>query len=131
MGRIADVFLHLGEISLENENFEQAVEDLTACLNKRKDLLPADSRSIAETHYQLGIAQAYSGNFEAGEGSMVAAVGVLSARLLNLKKMEEAFSGASEAGATAEKPVSSIMVKRKSEAGDAAVKDGDTAAAAM
>merc|ERR1712003_231954 len=35
------------------------------------------------------------------------------------KKLKEAFSGASEAGATAEKPVSSIMVKRKSEAGDA------------
>jgi len=164
--RVSDVYLHLGEISLENENFEQAVEDLTACLNKRKELLPSDSRSIAETHYQLGIAQAYSGNFDAGEGCMVAAVSVLSARLLNLKKMEsseflekemtdlqelvkeieekvvdfkdmkaeatkklkEAFSGAAETASVGDKPVSSIMVKRKPEAEN---KEGDTAAAAM
>jgi len=166
--RVSDVYLHLGEISLENENFEQAVEDLTACLNKRKELLPSDSRSIAETHYQLGIAQAYSGNFDAGESCMVAAVSVLSARLLNLKKMEsseflekemtdlqelvkeieekvvdfkdmkaeatkklkEAFSGTSEAASVGDKPVSSIMVKRKPEV-ETAAKEGDTAAAAV
>merc|ERR1712098_427238 len=86
--KICEVYLHLGEISLENENFSQAVEDLTACLVKRKDLFPADSRSIAETHYQLGIAQAYSGAFAEAESSMTNAISVLSARLENLKKME-------------------------------------------
>jgi len=86
--KICEVYLHLGEISLENENFSQAVEDLTACLMKRKDLFPADSRSIAETHYQLGIAQAYSGAFAEAESSMTNAISVLSARLENLKKME-------------------------------------------
>merc|ERR1719341_1498920 len=49
----------LGEVSLENSNFEQAVEDLTLCLAKRIKALPADSRAIAETHYQLGVAQAH------------------------------------------------------------------------
>merc|ERR1719234_1540420 len=39
----------LGEVSLENSNFKQAVEDLTLCLTKRLNALPADSRSIAET----------------------------------------------------------------------------------
>merc|ERR1719330_77191 len=48
----------LGEVSLENSNFEQAVEDLTVCLAKRIKAMPADSRAIAETHYQLGVAQA-------------------------------------------------------------------------
>merc|ERR1719430_65794 len=47
----------LGEVSLENSNFKQAVEDLTLCLTKRIKALPADSRSIAEIHYQLGVAQ--------------------------------------------------------------------------
>lgn len=86
--RICDIYLHLGEISLENENFEQAVEDLTTCLAKRKEVLPADSRSIAETHYQLGIAQAYRGNFTEAECSLCCAISVLSSRLENLKKME-------------------------------------------
>jgi len=86
--KICDVFLHLGEISLENENFQQAVEDLTSCLAKRKEILPADSRSIAETHYQLGIALVYSDKFDDAESSMQNAVEVLSTRLENLKKME-------------------------------------------
>merc|ERR1719341_3210882 len=42
----------LGEVSLENSNFKQAVEDLMTCLAKRLKALPADSGSIAETHYQ-------------------------------------------------------------------------------
>jgi len=48
--------IHLAEVSLENSNFKQAVEDLQTCLAKRRKTLPADSRSIAETHYQLGVA---------------------------------------------------------------------------
>merc|ERR1711874_778034 len=36
----------LGEVSLENSNFKQAVEDLTLCLTKRIKALPADSRSM-------------------------------------------------------------------------------------
>merc|ERR1712098_949384 len=135
--KICDVFLHLGEISLENENFQQAVEDLTLCLTKRKEILPADSRSIAETHYQLGIALVYSDKFDDAESSMQNAVEVLSTRLENLKKMEssefldkeirekvsdfkdmktsapkklkEAFSE----NPISDKPASSIAVKRK------------------
>jgi len=86
--KICDIFLHLGEISLENENFQQAVEDLTCCLAKRKEVLPSDSRSIAETHYQLGIALVYSEKYDDAESSMNSAVEVLSVRLENLKKME-------------------------------------------
>merc|ERR1712059_202984 len=33
--RICEIFLHLGEVSLENENYDQAVEDLNQCLTKR------------------------------------------------------------------------------------------------
>ena len=47
-------FIILGEVSIENENWTQAVEDLQACLVKRKEL-SSDSRLIAETHYQLGL----------------------------------------------------------------------------
>merc|ERR1711970_1589484 len=59
----------LGEVSLENSNFKQAVEDLTLCLTKRIKALPADSRSIAEK-------------------SLAAAVTVLNTRIASLKKME-------------------------------------------
>merc|ERR1712013_794649 len=57
--RECEALTYLGEVSLENANFEQAREDLSACLSKRIKSMPADSRSIAETHYQLGVAQAH------------------------------------------------------------------------
>merc|ERR1711942_553294 len=78
----------LGEVSLENSNFKQAVEDLTLCLTKRIKALPADSRSIAETHYQLGVAQAHCAEYANAEKSLEAAVTVLNARIVNLQKME-------------------------------------------
>jgi len=78
----------LGEVSLENSNFKQAVEDLLTCLAKRLKALPADSRSIAETHYQLGVAQAHCEDFANAEKSLKAAIAVLDTRVANLKKME-------------------------------------------
>merc|ERR1719147_683785 len=80
--------IHLAEVSLENSNFKQAVEDLLTCLAKRLKTLPADSRSIAETHYQLGVAQAHCEDFDNAEKSLKAAIAVLDKRVENLKKME-------------------------------------------
>merc|ERR1711970_529869 len=78
----------LGEVSLENSNFKQAVEDLTTCLVKRLKALPEDSRSIAETHYQLGVAQAHCQDFVNAEKSLKAASSVLDKREVseNIKK---------------------------------------------
>ena len=57
----------LGEVSLENSNYKQAVEDLTLCLAKRIKALPADSRSIAEIHYLLGVVQAHCAEYASAE----------------------------------------------------------------
>ena len=45
-------------------------------------------RSIAESHYQLGVAQAHCAEYAKAEKSLEAAVGVLNARIANLKKMK-------------------------------------------
>merc|ERR1719239_352346 len=58
------------------------------CLTKRTKALPADSRSIAETHYQLGVAQAHCAEYANAEKSLAAAVTVLNTRIASLKKME-------------------------------------------
>merc|ERR1719427_870078 len=78
----------LGEVSLENSNFKQAVEDLTTCLAKRLKALPEDSRSIAETHYQLGVAQAQCKDFMKAEVSLKSAIAVLEARKSTVSKMD-------------------------------------------
>jgi len=87
VARECESLTFLGEVSLENSNFKQAVEDLTLCLTKRIKALAADSRSIAETHYQLGVAQAHCAEYANAEKSLAAAVAVLNTRIGNLKKM--------------------------------------------
>merc|ERR1712058_130913 len=64
MGRLFETYLILGEVSLENENYPQAVDDLTVCLEKQKAALPEDSRNIAVTFYQLGIALGFNMKYE-------------------------------------------------------------------
>lgn len=41
-------------MSLETGSSEQAILDMSACLALQQQCLEADSRYIAETHYQLG-----------------------------------------------------------------------------
>jgi len=62
--KLCDTLLALGEVSIENENYSQAVEDLSTCLEKRKDKLPEEMREIAETQYQLGVALGYHAQFD-------------------------------------------------------------------
>ena len=49
-------------------------------------------RSIAEIHYQLGVAQAHCAEYATAEKSLEAAVAVLNTRIANLKKMEASDS---------------------------------------
>merc|ERR1712212_575031 len=48
----------LGEVAMEAGNFSQALEEFSSCLEARKSLLPKDSRSIAEAHFQKSRAEA-------------------------------------------------------------------------
>lgn len=71
--KLADVFIALGDVSLETgafisvylpntrversfaEKFDQAINDYSAGLALKTDLLPLSSRQIAEAHYKLSI----------------------------------------------------------------------------
>ncbi|TFK85725.1 hypothetical protein K466DRAFT_494200 [Polyporus arcularius HHB13444] len=53
--KLADVFIALGDVSLETEKFDQAITDYTAGLALKNELLPLSSRQIAEAHYKLSI----------------------------------------------------------------------------
>merc|ERR1711990_1117638 len=85
-----------GDVTKECESLtflgEVSLEDSTLCLSKRTKALPADSRSIAEIHYQLGAAQAHCAEYATAEKSLEAAVAVLNTRIANLKKMEASDS---------------------------------------
>ncbi|THH27802.1 hypothetical protein EUX98_g6399 [Antrodiella citrinella] len=53
--KLADVYITLGDVSLETEKFEQAITDYSAGLKLKLELLPISSRQIAEAHYKLSI----------------------------------------------------------------------------
>jgi len=87
--KLCDTLLLLGEVSMENENYEQAVEDLNTCLKKRQETLPIDKRALAQTHYQLGIALGFHQKFEEAEESLKKAIDVLEERVKDLKEATE------------------------------------------
>merc|ERR1712142_1224539 len=108
--KLSETYQTLGEVSIENENCPQAIEDLTMCLRRRQDLLPEDSRCIAETHYQLGVALGFNAQFEEAEGALSDAISVLEKRIGFLKEGKASLeaSKAKDAFYTAEKEVKEI-----------------------
>merc|ERR1712183_1048263 len=85
--RLCSTMLHLGEVSIENENYQQAVEDIKLCLTKQEKM-PKDARLRAEIHYHLGLAQAFHQQFDESIESHEAAIAILKERTKNLKVME-------------------------------------------
>merc|ERR1712223_545609 len=88
--KISQTIQLLAEVSIENENFSQAVDDFTSCLEIRRNLLPSDLRLIAETLYQLGLAQEYHQQYDEAVGSLNSAIDVLKKRIANLSADEGA-----------------------------------------
>ena len=87
--KLSEIYQTLGEVSIENENYPQAIEDLTMCLRRRQDLNPEDSRVIAETHYQLGVALGFNAQFDEAVNALNDAINVLEKRVANLKEKKE------------------------------------------
>jgi len=87
--KVCETLLTLGEVSLENETYEQAVVDITECLTKRKELHKADSRRIAETHYELGVALGHFNKFDEAVKSLEDSIACLKLRMENLKNKSE------------------------------------------
>ncbi|XP_045160206.2 nuclear autoantigenic sperm protein-like isoform X3 [Mercenaria mercenaria] len=85
--RAAESHLKLGEVSLETEQYEEAIKDLNKCLELQKELLDPDNRLLAETHYQLGLAYCFNKQFKESTDSYQAAIKVIEERVANLDKI--------------------------------------------
>merc|ERR1712055_508488 len=89
--KLCSSILALGEVSIENENYSQAVEDINLCLKKQENL-PKDSRIIAETHYQLGVAQGFNGQYDEAVESLNAAIKIIKEKTKNMKEVSKSTS---------------------------------------
>jgi len=87
--KLAEVLMKCGEVSIEDEKFETAIQDMTESLEIRRLLLPEDSRIIAETLFQLGIAQELGGSGEQAIELLSEAVTVLNHKIKTLENMKE------------------------------------------
>jgi len=92
--KLCETLQALGEVSIENENWSTAVEDLKECLAKRKELseymftyrkMAMDSRLFAETHYHLAVALCYDSKFDEAINHLNEAKNLLTGHLNLLK----------------------------------------------
>lgn len=85
--KYAETLQKLGEISIEWENNQTAIEHLDECLSLRKEVLPEDDRLIAETYYHLGLAYSFSNQWNHANDCFQGAIQVIENRIENQKKI--------------------------------------------
>ncbi|XP_005398756.1 PREDICTED: nuclear autoantigenic sperm protein isoform X1 [Chinchilla lanigera] len=93
----AQAHLKLGEVSVESENYVQAVEEFQACLTLQEQYLEAHDRLLAETHYQLGLAYGYNSQYDEAVAQFSKSIEVIEKRMAVLKEqMKEAEGSPTE-----------------------------------
>uniref|UniRef100_A0A673TVZ2 Nuclear autoantigenic sperm protein n=1 Tax=Suricata suricatta TaxID=37032 RepID=A0A673TVZ2_SURSU len=93
----AQAHLKLGEVSVESENYVQAVEEFQACLNLQEQYLEAHDRLLAETHYQLGLAYGYNSQYDEAVSQFSKSIEVIEKRMAVLsEQMKEADGSSTE-----------------------------------
>ena len=86
----SDIYLAMGETSIEAENYPSAKNDVEVAIgSERKG--PEDSRSLAEALYQPGGTQTYPGNTLEVNGSLGEAIKVLVRRKKILEKLSLSY----------------------------------------
>ncbi|XP_067997710.1 nuclear autoantigenic sperm protein isoform X2 [Melanerpes formicivorus] len=93
----AQAHLKLGEVSIESENYTQAIEEFQACLALQQKYLEAHDRLLAESHYQLALAYHYNSQFEEAVVQFGKSVEVIDKRMAMLtERIKKAENGSPE-----------------------------------
>ncbi|XP_014727560.1 PREDICTED: nuclear autoantigenic sperm protein [Sturnus vulgaris] len=93
----AQAHLKLGEVSIESENYTQAIEEFQACLALQQKYLEAHDRLLAESHYQLALAYHYNSDFDEAVLQFGKSMEVIDKRLAILnERIKNADTGSPE-----------------------------------
>ncbi|XP_010158552.1 PREDICTED: nuclear autoantigenic sperm protein [Eurypyga helias] len=93
----AQAHLKLGEVSIESENYVQAIEEFQACLALQQKYLEAHDRLLAESHYQLALAYHYNSQFDEAVLQFGKSMEVIDKRMAMLtERMKKAEGGSPE-----------------------------------
>ncbi|KAM9832290.1 nuclear autoantigenic sperm protein [Neosynchiropus ocellatus] len=93
----AQAYLILGQVSIESDNYAQALEDFQECLTLQQKHLPPHSRLLAETHYHVASTLCYIDQYSQAIEHFNSSVKVIEERLAMLQEaITSAAAGASE-----------------------------------
>ncbi|KAM7046693.1 nuclear autoantigenic sperm protein [Acridotheres tristis] len=93
----AQAHLKLGEVSIESENYTQAIEEFQACLALQQKYLEGHDRLLAESHYQLALAYHYNSDFDEAVLQFGKSMEVIDKRLAILnERIKNADTGSPE-----------------------------------
>jgi nuclear autoantigenic sperm protein len=82
--RMAECLLKLGEISIEQEIYEQAITDITESIRLQEELEQRDERMLAESYYQLGLAQQFNNLFTEANETYQKSINIMQLRIEKL-----------------------------------------------
>lgn len=84
--RIAECLLKLGEISIEQEIYDQAITDITESIRIQEEQKEnRDERFLAESFYQLALAQQFNNQFTEANESYQKSINIMQLKIEKLK----------------------------------------------
>ena len=85
--RVAECLLKLGEISIEQEVYDQAINDVKESIKIQEEESTdnRDERMLAESFYQLGLAQQFNNQFNDANDSYQKSINIVQLRIEKLK----------------------------------------------
>lgn len=84
--RVAECLLKLGEISIEQEIYEQAIIDITESIRLQEEQKEErDERMLAESFYQLALAQQFNNQFKEANETYQKSINIMQLRIEKLK----------------------------------------------
>ncbi|KAK8372759.1 hypothetical protein O3P69_015515 [Scylla paramamosain] len=81
----AQIRLSLGEVCMESEDYEGAINEFEQCLQMQESVLEKDDRPLAERHHQLGLCTASWTTLDSAVSHFTAAVDVIQLKIKNLQ----------------------------------------------
>jgi len=95
--RIAECLMKLGEISIEQEIYDQAITDISESIRLQEELKEQrDERMLAESFYQLGLAQQFNNLFNEANESYQKSINIMQLRIEKLKGKLESMGNDAE-----------------------------------
>lgn len=88
--KLSETYIVLGEVAMESENFDGAVNDIQKGIEIQANICDASSRLLSESYYKLGLALSMNSKTDGAIDAYTKSAKILQARLDKLKEESDA-----------------------------------------